>query len=322
MLPQPFGPQVLPVQFGAQQALPWHTWPPGHPQSPGQLPQFSPALHVLSPQETHCPVGSHVPPTQRPQTEPQPSAPHCFPVQSGMQQVPPGEQLPVMHGQSPWQRLQSSPNSHTWFPQIACGMHCPFSLQISPRPHSPQLCPQPSFPHALPSQSAAQHCWSRQATPAPHLQSIQVSQVSSGPSPHVPVPQFACPIQCPVASHCRPFGQYGPHRPPHESEPHSLPAHFGRQQLEPVQMLPGHGQSSEHVPQLSPTSHVPFPQSACGAHSPLAQVSPSGHGGQSILSPHLSETVPHFAPGVPQLTGKQLLKPPEPPPSTAPPDFS
>jgi hypothetical protein len=120
----------LPLQFGVQQAPPTHTPPTPHLQSAGQFVQFSPSLHTLSPHCTHWNVASQVLPMGHvPQTEPQPSAPHSFPLHSGVQHVPAGVQLPCMHWQSCWQMLQSSPSSQIWFPQLACWMHWPVSLQ-------------------------------------------------------------------------------------------------------------------------------------------------------------------------------------------------
>ncbi len=75
--PQPSSPQVLPAQFGLQQASAWQTSPTA---------QHDPPQGKVSQVQVE-PVGSHVSLSgQAPHEPPQPSSPQTLPVQSGVQQ--------------------------------------------------------------------------------------------------------------------------------------------------------------------------------------------------------------------------------------------
>lgn len=102
---------------------------PQVPQSLGQLEQDSPTAVVQTPSPQTGPEGMHmlveeqaVPTGQLPQLPPQPSLPHCLPVQLGTQVG--------------WQR--------------------PDALHEVPAGQLPQLPPQPSLPHILLAQLGTQ----------------------------------------------------------------------------------------------------------------------------------------------------------------------
>jgi hypothetical protein len=120
-----------------------------------------------------------------------------LPVQFGWQQVEPVHLSPAVHVQSVGHVLQSSPIAelHEWSPHEALAMHLP-ETHKKPDPHAgPQVPPQPSSPHCLPVQLGVQQLPATQR-PAPQLQSPgHESHVS--PGSHCPLPQYACPVQCP-----------------------------------------------------------------------------------------------------------------------------
>jgi hypothetical protein len=143
-----------------------HAWP----QASTQLEQ-TPQPHIPSMQV--APAG------QVPQLPPQPSSPHCLPVQAGVQET----QVPLVQtwgkGQTPHALPQSSvPHLRPVHPQVtqvpsrqdwsrlqhepphcceaAQPAHCPWGLQYSPDEQLPQEPPHPSLPQTLPVQLAVQ----------------------------------------------------------------------------------------------------------------------------------------------------------------------
>lgn len=192
--PQPLGPHCLPLHCGAQHVPePVQVWPPGQGQSAAQFWQFSPAWQALLPHtlsSTQAPALHELPDPQVPQLPPQPSDPHCFPAQSGVQHAEPKQLLPPGHAQSAAHELQFSPllDSHWPLPQFGAAMQLPLS-HCAPAPQLPQLPPQPSGPQSLPEHCGLQHTAFRHAPP-PQSQSVgQLSQFSLGS--HCVSPQLA-----------------------------------------------------------------------------------------------------------------------------------
>jgi hypothetical protein len=97
-------------------------------------------------------------PVQVAQVPPQPSSPHCLPVQFGAQHVL-LMQLPPWHAQSAGHEVQSSciAGSQTWSPHEACSRHVPETHRKPVLQPAPQVPPQPSSPHCLPVQFGMQH---------------------------------------------------------------------------------------------------------------------------------------------------------------------
>ncbi len=125
-----------------------------------------------------------------PQVPPQPSVPHCLPVQSGWQHIALVHLSPVLQAQSVGHVLQPSRAAglHVPSPHDTFDMHFPAS-QRNPVPHAPHVPPQPSSPHCFPEQLGMQHAPATQRPP-PQVQSLgHDSHVS--PESHCPLPQYA-----------------------------------------------------------------------------------------------------------------------------------
>jgi len=133
VLPQPLSPHSFPEHCGTQHIpADVHCWPVAHPQSCGQLRQFSVGSHFMLPQKTsdwHCPERQDEPEGHVPQVPPQPSLPQVFPVQSGWQQTELAHVSPALQPQSLGHALQLSlaTGSHVPSPHDGMETHLPAS---------------------------------------------------------------------------------------------------------------------------------------------------------------------------------------------------
>jgi len=207
---------------------------------------------------SHRPKAPHsLPGAQVPQSPPQPSGPHCLPVQLGVQ----SKQAWNSSTQSPRKMACPAQPCGGGFPQTSLtqekmAIHCCFAsgevstLQVSwQAASSPQLEKQFQMSRQLksPIQMPVWHA------------------VSGGQNPQLPpqpsVPHWS-PVQFgthegshnPLPLHWKPFGHW-PQEPPQPSAPHCLVRQFGVQtltQFRPMQAVP-----SVQVPQLPPQPSPP-----------------------------------------------------------------
>jgi hypothetical protein len=220
-----------------------------------------------------------------PQTPSQPSSPHCFPVQAGVQVAGSAHRPATVHFSGGWHAPQtplqpSSPHSrpaHTGV-QICGARHVPAWHSV-PAPQVPHTPPQPLSPHSFPAHDGVHPSVAHR--PAVQVFPVrQLPQVPVQPSgPHcLPVQSgvHAVPVQVPAWQVWPP--RHVPHSPPQPSLPQSFPRQSGVQ-------APHSPQSSHAITQV--LSHALSQQYESPAQTQASQAQPLQPASDDVVQPSL-----------------------------------